>query len=299
VSGILLQPGWRVLEHRRIVTPLGIRFWDPALDVAVDDGLTVTAFPEGSRRQSRTAFRTAGGVYAFRNLPGLHDYENPIDDSDAPGSLPIQRRFLIEVNDREGRFQPACFFVDAPVRGIFPSQVVTSLGAAPPGFYLFSASTRAATPVLGTVRAELRERLDATGDRPASYALLEIAAPSASYLGMADARGVVSVILPYPVFTAAPGGPSSLIPSFIGTEQSWAISVRVAYQPSALSVPPEASLPELRTVLSQAPGVIWTRRTVPPGMGVSSFDATLVFGQEMVLRSEQESVLLIGPGSMP
>jgi hypothetical protein len=299
VIGILQQPGWRVLENRRFVTPLGIRFWDPALDVAVDDGLTVVAFPDGSREQSRTAFRTPGGVYAFRNLPGLHDYENPTDDTDAPGSLPNQRRFLIEVNDNEGRFQPVCFFVDAPVRGIFPSQVVTSLGAAPPGFYLFSASTRAATPVLGTVRAELRERLDATRDRAAAYALLEISAPGGSYLGVADARGVVSVILPYPVFTTAPGGPSSLIPSSIGSEQSWAISARVSYQPSAHFVPPGASLPELRSVLSQAPGVIWTRRIVPPGVGLSTFDATLVFGQEAVLHSEQESVLLVGPGSMP
>lgn len=299
MSASLQQPGWRALEFRLVVTPFGIRFWDPALDAPVTDGLAVIAYPEGVRRLARTAFRTASGVYAFRDLPGLHDYEHPAGDTDTPESLPAQRRFVVEVNDAEGRFLPVCFHIDAPVRGVFPSQTATLLGSAPPGFFLFSASTRAPSPVLATVRAELRERLDATRDRPAAHALLEVSTPDGVSIGLADERGVVAVLLPYPVFTVAPGGASSLIPSATGHEQSWALTASVRYQPSALSVLAGATLPELRSVLAQAPGIIWTSRAAPPGQGVSALGETLLFGQQLVLRSAQESVLLVGPGSMP
>ncbi len=299
MSVSLQQSGWRQVEFRLVVTPLGIRFWDPALDAPVTDGLTVIAYPEGARRLARTAFLTAGGVYAFRDLPGLHDYEHPPGDTPAPASLPAQRRFVIEVNDADDRFLPVCFYLDAPIRGVFPQQTATSLGGTAPGFFLFSASTRATTPVLATVRAELRERIDATHDRPAAHALLEITTPDGVAIGLADARGAVAVLLPYPVFTVAPAGASSLIPSSTGPEQSWAVGVGVRYQPSAFSVPTGAVLPELRGVLAQAPGVIWTSRSAPPGQGVNALSETLLFGQELVLRTAGESVLLVGPGSMP
>jgi hypothetical protein len=58
-------------------------------------------------------------------------------------------------------------------------------------------------------------------------------------------------------------------------------------------------LPELRTVLAQAPAAIWTERAVPPGQTVAALSATLLFGQELVMRSGGEAALLVGLGSLP
>lgn len=138
---------WRSLEQVSIIAPLGIRFWDPAFDVSVDDDLTVIAYPDGARRPATNAYRTPDGIYAFHGLPGLHNVEYPAGDSDGPGSLPVASRFLIEVSDRAARFLPVSFFVDAPSKGIFPTDLpLASTMTALPGFYLFSAPTRSATP---------------------------------------------------------------------------------------------------------------------------------------------------------
>jgi hypothetical protein len=292
---------WRSVERFSIITTLGIRFWDPALDVQVGDGLTVTAYPEGARRPATTAFTTPGGVYAFRGLPGLHDIEYPRGDPASPGSLPATSRFLIEVRDTASRFLPVVFLVDAPFRGIFPTDVPQAPdAAAPPGFYLFSAPTRAGSPRTALVRAEFSERLDATNERPASYAVLETDAPAGdTWMGIADDRGAVALLFPYPTFTGTPTAFSATLPSAAVTQQSWPITLRVRYQPSILSFPAGSSLPELRSVLAQAPAAIWTQRASPPGQALASLSATLVFGQELTMRSAQESVLLIGLGSLP
>jgi hypothetical protein len=292
---------WRSVERFSIITTLGIRFWDPAFDAQVDDGLMVTAYPEGARRPATTAFTTPGGVYAFQGLPGLHGIEYPRGNPASPGSLPATSRFLIEVMDIAARFLPVAFLVDAPFKGIFPTDVPQAPGAAaPPGFYLFSAPTRAGSPLTALVRAQLSERLDATNERPASYAVLETDTPSGdTWMGVADDRGAVALLFPYPTFTGASTAFSSTLPSAAVTQQSWQITLRVRYQPSVLSFPTGSSLPELRSVLAQAPAAIWTQRASPPGQAFASLLVTLVFGQELTMRSVQESVLLIGLGSLP
>jgi hypothetical protein len=292
---------WRSVERFSIVTTLGIRFWDPAFDVQVDDGLAVTAYPFGARRPATMAFSTPSGVYAFQGLPGLHDIEYPGGDPESPGSLPAGNRFLIEVADGAARFLPVAFFVDAPFNGIFPTDSPQAPDAvAPPGFYLFSAPTRAATPLVALVRAQLTERLDATNEQPASYAVMEIDVPTGdTWVGLADDRGAAALLFPYPTFTGMSNASSSTLPSAAMAQQNWPITVRVRYQPSALSFPPGFSLPELRTVLAQAPAAIWTQRASPPGEALSSLSATLVFGQELTMRSAGESVLLVSLGSLP
>lgn len=297
----LLKTGpWQELERYSVVTPLGIRFWDPAFDTAVSDGLVVTAYPEGARRPTTAAICTAGGVYAFHRLPGLRAVEYPAGDPASPGSLPFAARFRIEVTDAAQRFLPIAFVVDAPFRGVFPTDVsAPQTGAAPPGFFLFSAPTRPATPLVAVVRAQLAERLDAVNERPAAYAVLEVTTPAGDrWLGLADARGSVASLFPYPTFSPVANAPASLMPSTAAAQQSWSLTIGVRFQPSALRVAPGSALPELRSILVQAPAAIWTARAVPPGEGVSALAATLVFGEELVLRSAQESVLLVGPGSM-
>jgi hypothetical protein len=292
---------WRSVERVSIVAPLGIRFWDPAFDVQVSDGLTVTAYPAGSWRPATSAFCTPGGVYAFQLLPGLHDIEYPQGDPVSPGSLPAISRFLIEVTDTASRFLPVVFLVDAPFSGIFPTDVPQAAGAtAPPGFYLFSAPTRAGSPLTALVRAQLSERLDQTNERPAAYAVMEIGTPAGNdWIGLADDRGAVALLFPYPTFTGVSNAAASLLPSAALVQQSWPVDVRVRYQPSALSFPPGSTLPELRSVLAQGPAAIWTQRASPPGQALASLSATLVYGQELTMRSAQESVLLVGLGSLP
>jgi hypothetical protein len=292
---------WRQVERYSIVTPLGIRFWDPASDTAVTDGLTVKAYPEGARRPVARAICTAGGVYAFHGLAGLRAVEYPAGDPASPGSLPVAARFRIEVVDSASRFVPVAFLIDAPSRGIFPTDRGGAQPSDPlPGFYLFSSSTRPATPLLAVLRAQLSERLDQTAERPAAHAVLEVATPSRDrWIGLADDRGAVAALFPYPTFTPSSNGPVSLQPSTAVVQQSWTLTISVRYQPSALSFVSGSPLPELRSVFSQAIAAIWTARATPPGESVSALPVTLVFSQELVLRSQQESVLLVGLGSMP
>jgi hypothetical protein len=301
VNSLALVESWRPVERLSIVTTLGIRFWDPAFDVQVDDGLTVTAYPFGARRPATPAFRTPSGVYAFQGLPGLHDIEYPRGDPASPGSLPASLRFLIEVSDTASRFLSVAFFVDTPFDGIFPTDLPQAPGAvAPPGFYLFSAPTRGATPLIAVVRAQVSEAVDATSEQSASYAVMEVDTPAGdTWIGIADDRGMVALLFPYPTFTGTYNFPSSTMPSAAMAQQSWPITLRIRYQPSALSFPPGSILPELRSVLAQSPAAIFTQRTVPPGQAVTSLAATLVFGQELVMRSALESVLLVGLGSLP
>jgi hypothetical protein len=289
--------GWQDIESRAIVAPLGIRFWDAAFDVPVSDGLAVTAYPQGLRSPGCTPVCTPNGIYAFRRLAGLQAVEYPDADQPGFGSLPPSARFLVEVEDSAGRFLPTAFFVDAPQAGVYPTSLPPAPGgAAPPGFYLFSAPTRPASPLLGCVRAQLSE-IAAPGDSspPAAYAVMQIDAPgSATVIGVADANGAIAVMFAYPNFTGPAYG-ASLPTAAASAPQSWPITLSVRYQPSALVYPPNSSLPELRSVLSQAPGVIWTQRSPAPGQAVKALPATLTYGQILVLQTAQETVLFISP----
>jgi hypothetical protein len=292
---------WRSLERISIIAPLGIRFWDPAFDTQITDGLVVTARPADTRRPARTAYVTPGGIYAFHGLPGLHDIEYPSENPPSPGSLPTARRFLIEVMDTNARFLSVAFFVEAPYSGIFPT-TLSSPSTMPgfPGFYLFSAPTRLATPLVALVRAQLSVRLDDSTEQSAAYAMLEIDTPDAeTWFGLADARGAVSALFPYPKFAGTDNAAASLPSSTPASQQSWPLTLRVRYQPSVVSFTSGSSLPELRSVLAQAPAAIWTQRASPPGIAQSSRVETLVFGQQLTMRSVGESVLLISPGSLP
>jgi hypothetical protein len=301
MTDLSAAPPMQSVDRISIVTTLGIRFWDAAADAQITDGLVVTAYPEGARRPATQAFRTPSGVYAFQGLPGLHDVEYPSGDLPGPGSLPETNRFLVEALDQGSRYLPAAFYVDAPFSGIFPTDLPRGPNsAAPPGFFMFSAPTRQASPFVAAVRAQLSERLDAKTDRPAAYAVVEVDVPSGdTWIGLADDRGAVAVLFAYPTFTGTSNAASSLVPSTAVPHQSWPLTMRVRYQPSSLSFPPGSSLPDLRSVLAQAPAAIWTQRAVPPGQAVSQIGVTLVFGQEVVMRSAGESVLLVGPGSLP
>ncbi len=83
----------RPLETLTTRTLLGIRFWDPATDRQISDGLQLVAWPETAPDCKIDAFRTASGNFAFQNLPGMRAYEYPVNDDPLLTSPLAQRPF--------------------------------------------------------------------------------------------------------------------------------------------------------------------------------------------------------------
>ena len=269
-----------ILERQTIFTPLGIRFWDPATDSQITHGLQVQAWPDGATGPVRTAFRTASGVYALQGLPGLRDVEYPpVSSSGGLASPPLAQRFVVAVEDHQRRFLPAVMRVEAPFIGIYPTALAASPpGEALPGVYLFSAPWRAAT-TLAAVRADLVR--ESTGE-PAAHTVLELdVEDSGVWYGIADARGSVAVFFPIPPFQATLGS-SPPGPQAPPHEQLWQVTARVLFQPSHLETPAGAASPDLRTILTQASGVVWASASGAPA---AEFEATLAFGQDLILRT--------------
>ena len=282
-----------------IFTPLGIRFWDPVRDTQVSDNLKVTARPLGRLGPVTTASRTASGVYAFNGLAGLHDIEFPKGNTVFERSPPEAKRFVVEVSDRLRRFLPLAFCVDLPLpyKGVLFNGVgcETILSGRPPtwlkmdrppGLCLFSAPTRAASPGLAVVRATLVE--GKTG-KSASHVVLEVKVKQGKrWFGVADARGCIAVIFPYPKFAAqlSLSPPAThQIPLY---EHQWDVEIRVRYSPYSLTFPPHSKMPDLRSVLNQSPGIVCTTW---PGSPVAesyedSLSTALTFGQELILQTK-------------
>jgi len=287
----------RLIERLRVVTPLGIRFWDPALNAPVDDGLIVRASLDGRRDLPRQAFRTRSGIYAFQGLPGLQAAEYPSNGDVFGGSPAATTRFTLQVDDEQRRFLPTVFRVDAPYRGIFPTETPASPGAAvPPGVYLFSAPTRPTPSTLAVLRAHLVDQRGLATNSPAAFAVLEVEMPGpAVWYGVADSQGSVLVLFPYPTFAVAPATPSP--PG--NPQQSWTATVRVRYAPGSLVFPSGSAVPDVRSVFSQPIGQIWATSPTNPAPAVTDLSARLFFGQPLILRTDSEPDLVVGSATSP
>ena len=290
VPGVVreLARGW---DDIRIFTPLGIRFWDAAWDVAVSNGLNVIAWPEGRPREWRQAVRTRSGIYAFHGLPGMHDVEYPATRA-AAGSPPVARRFAVRVNDLERRFIPVAFHVDLPQFGLYPLSSVMPSGPALPGFMLFSAPTRAGTASLAVVRAQLAE--DRNGS-PAAHAVVEVEAPNGRVVhGIADQKGSAVVAFSLPPFR--PGALASPPSTTVGT-QTWPIQVRVHYAPHDVAAITGTEIPDLRSLLSQAPAQVQPNATSPSL--ADEVAAEIEFGRELVIRTSGLPELIVKAAASP
>lgn len=266
-----------VIERQTIFTPLGIRFWDPATDSQVAHGLRVRAWPDGATAPVRTAFRSASGVYAFQGLPGLREVEYPAASGGGQASPPALERFVLAVEDEQRRFLPVTLRVDAPFLGIYPTGLGGG-GSSLPGFYLFSAPWRAASS-LAVVRADL---VRASTGQPAAHAVLELdVGEGGVWHGIADQRGSVAVFFPIPPFQATLGS-SPPGPQAPPQAQQWPVTARLLYQPAHLETPAGAQQPDLRTILTQAAGVLWP---TAGGAPASQLSAALSFGQALILRT--------------
>lgn len=286
----------RLVETLTRFTPLGVRFWDVGTARPVRAGLRVTAWPEGASGAGTTAFLTTSGVYALQDLPGLRDVEWGDAPASGPGVVPLQRRYVVAVQDTEGRFVPTAFVIDLPREelGIYPPPVAGSLGdEAVPGYYLFSSASRATPAGTAVVRAQLE---DAVTGAPAAHAVLAVEVDGETWYGLADRAGAVSAVFPVPAFhhTLTGSYPEGGTPLY---EYAWPLTVRVRYAPGAVETPPEAGVPLLRSLFDQPEALLYgvAPGSLAPEPPDAALAASLVYGRDTTLRSEGRSSLLVEP----
>lgn len=280
-------------EGRLIRTPLGLCFWDHGANEPVTDGLLVTAYRTVGSSSPIQAVRSPSGIYSFHGLPGLHDWEYPLNDVESESSPPIVLRFIVKVEDLKRRFIDTAAIIQAPRPGdrlfVWPS---ASPGQADDGFRLFSAPTRPRNSRLATVRANLWE---VDRDKAAAFAVLRVEIEGITWTGIADEKGTIAVMFPYPntMRSLAVSPPSSRIPVH---EQSWNFTASVFYGGTDMSYLRGAELPSLGHLLSQTP----TGFHQPGSNSLPELSGTLTMGRETVLRTfpqepRSHSKLLIGP----
>jgi hypothetical protein len=289
-------PQLRGIEDLDIFTPLGLRFWDSALDRAIDEGLRVVARPWHSLEREILATRNRSGVHTFRWLPGMsaveyHQAESHLSDT----SIPRQRPFIVTVEDQRERFLPAAFRIDLPLpyRGIFLAEGSGSTpGGSQRGVYLFSAPTRRVDERLTAVRGTLA---DAVSGEPIPWAHVVVRAPHArTFHGLADAQGRFVVMFPYP--SLAEGFQGSTGSFGHGTPigaRGWDISVEVRAQPGVLGHLPATRLPEYRSIFEQVEAELWTSLPDPSVLPEARLDLHLPFGQQLTVRTHTLSVQLV------
>jgi hypothetical protein len=303
---------YAVLEVVDTFCPLGIRFWDAALDDQVREGLVVRAWPVGSRRPVAQAYRTRSDVYAFQGLPGLQGIEGPPPRTDPvppdqpvapiPSPAPVHE-FVVEVVDRHRRFVPVAFGIDLPLpeRGLYLGRQAGS-PSSPPGFYLFSSPVRQSIPGVTAVRGELVDSI--TGD-PAPHALIraDIAGHTHRY-GLADDGGRFAVAFPPPPLTGGLGplwsSPDGAVPATGPpiTERSWDVAVSVFWEPAMLDPLPGTVLPDYGRVLHQAPAEIIISDS-SPASSASEWLGTLEYGNDLVVATPGTTQLLVASQGSP
>jgi hypothetical protein len=298
------------LEALTYFTPLGIRFWDYVKDIQVRDHLIVTAQPANGLTQTVRAIQTGSGDYAFFGLPGLHDVEFSTKEEVLAASPLDRKLFVVKVFDRLQRFLPSVFYADIPLpyEGVFPTgaEILDLISEAsegsppddaPSGYYLFPSPSRRLSPGLAAVRADLVER---NSGNPAAHAVLEVTIQQRTWYGIADARGCVAVLFPYPSSgRQSPVSPPLSPPRFEPAPQQWAVAIQVRFDADQQDLDGDSKIPEIRSILKQPYGCFWLSEPGSPDSAncVSEWDAELKVGQELILRTDglprSQAVLMV------
>jgi hypothetical protein len=304
----------RVLERDRTFTPLGIRFWDAALDVPVLEPLTVYAWLRGTKYPPTRAVRASSGIYAFHGHPGQADAERPDRREEHPELVGPPREYAIAVDDPSGRYLPEAFTVTLPLgyRGVFLEPVALT-AASPPEpqgrAYLFPAAARIAPPGVAAIRATLVDEATVGSDevRPAAWAVLTATLAGETRTGIADAEGRVVVMLPFPTPERLRLGS----PPVDTRDPSWPVTLSAAWEPGALRYPfpareglnpAWADRPSLKSILDeQGPASVTLEEGDAP---VLEWTETLVHGRELVLRTTlaggaRDATVWIAAGASP
>ena len=278
----------RLIDRITVVTPLGVRFFDPATERFVTEGLTLTELGRGVRARPNGA-----GYFVASGLPGLREEESGTGDEEYWSEPPPRLPFTFELGSSDGRFLPYRFKADLPQRSALGHPCAA--GASPPSvpagaLPLFSAPTRPLPAGTAAVRAELR---DVDTGEPAVWALLEVRPPGEpGVLDMADERGRVLVPIAYPeppAFLAGSPPPGTMSLS----DQTWQLAVSVRYGPGFGSPPlpgPDATeLPDLCSLLEQPPADPLASESPLTVLGAD----TLAYGRELLLHTQGLPVLLV------
>jgi len=277
----------RVLERDRTFTPLGIRFWDAALDLPVAEPLAVHAWPAGTAHAPVRAVRSPSGVYAFHRLPGQTEAERPAPGEEHPELAGPPREYAIAVDDPSGRHQPAAFSVTLPLgyRGEFLSAAQGSPPRPAGRAYLFLAASRPVPPGLAAIRADF---VDAESGAPAAWAVLTATVAGITRTAVADAAGRALALVPFPTPERLRQGSPPAGPHVA----SWPVSLAARWEPAALRYPfparegldpAWAERPSLKSILDEQRGALaWTDEGQAPA---AEWTETLVHGQELVLRT--------------
>ncbi len=297
----------QVLEWMSRISPLGIRFRDAATRKTVDDDLVAIVYPAGVRELARTGVINRSGIFVFRDVYGLHDFETGFNDTtgdfagtDAfwnPTSPPARYDYTLEVRDPARRFLAFTLPVRLPQRGLlgisFTSPLASPLlgqtGGSGGFVPVFSAPTRTVPEGMAALRAEIVDvGASPGGSRPAAYAVIDAKAGDQPLVtGFADERGRILLPLPYPKPVITLG---SMVTGNVPLEdQSWTVTFSVRYR----RADPVPDLPDLYDVLSQPAVTAW--QTV--ALTTPFTQATLAFGRELLVATQGTAshTLLITP----
>ena len=284
-----------ILERFSRVAPFGVRFWDTLTATMVGDGLRVTAVHDTHAGRTLHAFPNRSGVYVLHDVPGMREFAHGTGESDFWTRFPPSQAYRFTVEDTLGRFLPISFVAQLPVQGLFTLDCLpmTSPPAQPrAAIPLFSTPRRVLAGGLAVLRAEL---WDATNERAAAWALIEVSAPRMPpVLGLADGDGRIALPFPYPepptpAISSPVGGPGRRPLAL----QMWTIRLNVFYEP----ITPVPRAPFICDALAQAPARLWS----DPERTRELTTTTLSYGQDLVVRSDlpadfdHPSVLLVTP----
>jgi hypothetical protein len=280
----------RLTQSLSRVAPLGARFWDDLSQSFVCGGLSVTAYPAESPDRRLPGFPNRVGVYVFRNLPGIRDQEFGTGDDEYWLDV-TQRPFVVEVVDREGRFQPFSIDVALPLRDIlaWTSPFAGSPPETPDALPLYSAPTRNVAGPFAVLRAEL---WDPIAKLPAAWAAIEAEVARLPIVrGFADAKGRIALVFAYPEPRTDLGARRSL------HKQTWPIRLQARYGPAQ----PVPKIPDLLRTMTQSSATLWADSARTQVLT----EATLAYGRELTLKTRDSvngvmlPVLLITPAGSP
>jgi len=269
-----------VLEQVTRRGDLGLRFTDLVRRAAVNDGLVVEAWAQGASSTRFAAYRSpVSGIYGFRSLPGLKDYEDgkrPASDFCHGASPP---NFVVVVEDSLGRYLPQALQLCLPKEAVVEVQ-------------LFSSPARTTPSGQGAIRGEV---WDWTAGGPAAWALVKATIDGGDELVTeADDRGMFALFVPY----------AAALPALVGTppvgtgnvgEVTWDVMLTVQYQPSMRKQVEGVEVPDTLSILGQGAAAIYGAfaEDVGPSAPASTLALKLQFGVELVAHTPGSPRLLV------
>ena len=300
-----------VIERTTHVTPFGLGFWDVATGRRAVEELAVRVHTLSGARVVRTVVARPNrtDIYVAQEFPELRVFESGAGDDTFWLAQSPPHPYMIEVRDPTGRFTPFVTHVAIPSRGLAISECVLDLwptvlasppspglppSAEPPAFVpLFGTPARAVPAGLAAARATL---VNSVSGAPAVWAVLEVRYGGALVArGIADARGEVVAMFAYPEPPAPPttsptGGATSPQPLAM---QSWPIEIAVRYDADLALYQPDPRTTPLADLCELLQQPFATVRTSSPPAPLT--DATLLYGQELILGKDAGATLFIDP----